>query len=127
MTAEFVRSQSLPFSIVEDVSPNSLGFETSALIKASGFREYDARWWFGHPGSDRAPDLNLVGVQALGMGLGTLMQRLGSGPDIVVGHDFRGYSLSIKLPADAPAGFYMVTAHLNDGSVIQAPVELKTK
>ncbi len=87
----------MSFSIVEDVPPNSFGFETSALIKASGFREYDARWWFGHPGSDRAPDLNLIGVQALGMGLGTLMRRAGAGPQIVTGHDFRSYSLSIKL------------------------------
>lgn len=87
----------MPFKIVGEASPNSFAFETSALIKATGFREYDARWWFGHPGSDRAPDLNLVGVQALGMGLATLIQRSGIGPEIVTGHDFRSYSLSIKL------------------------------
>ena len=68
----------MSFKIVGEASPNSFGFETSALIKATGFREYDARWWFGHPGSDRAPDLNLIGVQALGMGLGTLIRRLGA-------------------------------------------------
>jgi phosphomannomutase/phosphoglucomutase len=85
------------FKIVGEAEPNSFGFETSALIKASGFREYDARWWFGHPGSDKAPDLNLIGVQALGMGLATLIRRRGTGPDIVTGHDFRSYSLSIKL------------------------------
>jgi phosphomannomutase/phosphoglucomutase len=49
------------------------------------------------PASDKAPELNLLGVQALGMGLGTLIRRLGAGPKIVVGHDFRSYSLSIKL------------------------------
>lgn len=87
----------MSFRIVGEASPNSFGFETNALIRATGFREYDARWWFGHPGSDRAPDLNLIGVQALGMGLGTLIRRLGAGPDIVTGHDFRSYSLSIKL------------------------------
>jgi len=38
-----------------------------------------------------------MGVQALGMGLGTLIQELGAGPDIVTGHDFRSYSMSIKL------------------------------
>ena len=43
------------------------------------------------------PELNLIGVQALGMGLGTLIRRLGAGPDIVTGHDFRSYSLAIKL------------------------------
>ncbi|MBX3581251.1 MAG: phosphomannomutase/phosphoglucomutase [Rhizobiaceae bacterium] len=87
----------MSFNIVGDAVPNSFLFETSALIKPSGFREYDARWWFGHPGSDRPPELNLVGVQALGMGLATLIRRRGIGPDIVVGHDFRSYSLSIKL------------------------------
>ncbi|RVA85140.1 phosphomannomutase/phosphoglucomutase, partial [Mesorhizobium sp. M7A.F.Ca.CA.004.01.1.1] len=87
----------MSFSIVGDARPNSFEFETEALIKPSGFREYDARWWFGHPGSAQLPELNLIGVQALGMGLGTLIRRLGAGPDIVTGHDFRSYSLSIKL------------------------------
>ena len=87
----------MPLTIVGDARPNTFEFETSALIKASGFREYDARWWFGHPGSEVPPELNLIGVQALGMGLGTLIRRLGAGPDIVTGHDFRSYSLSIKL------------------------------
>ena len=61
---------------VSHALPNTFEFETSALVHPSGFREYDARWWFGHPGSDKAPELNLIGVQALGMGLGTLIQRL---------------------------------------------------
>lgn len=80
-----------------DLQPNTFEFETRPLVKPTGFREYDARWWFGHPASDRPPELNLLGVQALGMGLGTLIGRLGVGPGIVVGHDFRFYSLSIKL------------------------------
>jgi phosphomannomutase / phosphoglucomutase len=87
----------LTLKIVGDARHNTFEFETSALIKASGFREYDARWWFGHPGSEVPPQLNLIGVQALGMGLGTLIRRLGAGSDIVTGHDFRSYSLSIKL------------------------------
>ncbi len=82
---------------VASIAPNTFGFETTALVKPTGFREYDARWWFGHPASDKAPELNLIGVQALGMGLGTLIRRLGAGPDIVVGHDFRSYSMSIKI------------------------------
>jgi phosphomannomutase / phosphoglucomutase len=85
------------FKPVADVLPNTFGFETRPLVKPTGFREYDARWWFGHPASPKAPELNLMGVQALGMGLGTLIQRLGAGPDIVTGHDFRSYSMSIKL------------------------------
>ena len=81
---------------VETLSPNSHAFEVTPLVKPTGFREYDARWWFGHPGSDRDPELNLMGVQALGMGLGTLIQELGAGPEIITGHDFRSYSISIK-------------------------------
>ena len=35
-----------------------------------------------------------MGVQALGLGLGTLMHELSVPPRIVTGHDFRSYSLS---------------------------------
>ncbi|WP_394692873.1 phosphomannomutase/phosphoglucomutase [Hyphobacterium sp.] len=79
-----------------DLVPNSWDFETSAQIKPTGFREYDARWWFGHPGSDKPPQINLYGIQALGLGLGTLIHELGVEPKIVTGHDFRGYSLGVK-------------------------------
>ncbi|WP_421788242.1 phosphomannomutase/phosphoglucomutase [Hyphobacterium sp.] len=79
-----------------DLLPNTWDYETSALIKPTGFREYDARWWFGHPGSDKAPEINLYGIQALGLGLGTLIHELGVEPKIVTGHDFRGYSLGVK-------------------------------
>ncbi|WP_109259386.1 phosphomannomutase/phosphoglucomutase [Hyphobacterium indicum] len=79
-----------------DLVPNSWDFETSAQIKPTGFREYDARWWFGHPGSDKTPEINLYGIQALGLGLGTLIHELGVAPEIVTGHDFRGYSLGVK-------------------------------
>jgi phosphomannomutase/phosphoglucomutase len=76
--------------------PNSWDFETEAFVTPTGFREYDARWWFGHPGSDQPPQINLYGIQALGLGLGTLMHERGKDPHIVVGHDFRSYSLSVK-------------------------------
>lgn len=79
-----------------DLVPNSWDYETSAQIKPTGFREYDARWWFGHPGSDQTPEINLYGIQALGLGLGTLIHELGVEPEIVTGHDFRGYSLGVK-------------------------------
>lgn len=71
-----------------DLVPNTLEYETQPLVKATGFREYDARWLFG-------PEINLLGVEALGLGLGTYIQQLGH-KRIVVGHDFRSYSLSIK-------------------------------
>jgi len=78
------------------IAPNTIEFETQALVKPTGFREYDARWWFGIPGHEKDPELNLYGVQALGEGLGTLMHEHGVDPKIAVGHDFRHYSLSIK-------------------------------
>ena len=70
--------------------PNSWAYERQPLVKPTGFREYDARWLFG-------TELNLMGVQALGMGLGTLLGELGVPRQIVTGHDFRSYSASIKL------------------------------
>jgi phosphomannomutase/phosphoglucomutase len=78
------------------LTSNSLDFESFPLVKPTGFREYDARWWFGIPGSPKAPELNVLGVQALGLGLGTLIHEMGVAPKIVVGHDFRFYSQSIK-------------------------------
>ena len=71
-----------------DIAENTWDFETQPLVKATGFREYDARWLFG-------PEINLLGIQALGLGLGTYMHELGQ-TRIVVGHDYRSYSLSIK-------------------------------
>ncbi len=79
-------------------SPLSDGYaaETTPLVKPTGFREYDARWWYGIPGDSRPSELNLVGVTALGLGLGTLLHELGAGPDVVTGHDYRSYSAAIK-------------------------------
>ncbi len=81
---------------VAALAPNTLAYETTALVKPTGFREYDARWWFGAPGQDKPPELNLLGVQTLGLGFATLAHQLGVEPKIVVGHDFRSYSQSIK-------------------------------
>jgi len=75
---------------VSALAPNTFEYEQKPLVKPTGFREYDARWLFG-------PELNLMGVQALGMGLGTLIHEMGVAPDIVTGHDYRSYSASIKL------------------------------
>jgi phosphomannomutase/phosphoglucomutase len=67
-----------------------------ALVKPTGFREYDARWWFGVPGSLREPELDLAGATVVGLGLGTLLHELGGGPDVIVGHDYRAYSEAVK-------------------------------
>lgn len=79
-----------------DLVANTEAFETLPLVAPQGFREYDARWWLGAPGSDKAAELNLLGVQALGAGLGTLLHELGAPPRVVTGHDYRAYSMSVK-------------------------------
>jgi phosphomannomutase / phosphoglucomutase len=68
---------------------NSYDYESAPMVKPTGFREYDARWLF-------KKEINLMGVQALGLGLGALLHDMGVKPEIVVGHDFRSYSSSIK-------------------------------
>lgn len=72
-----------------DLVPNTPDYERVPLVKATGFREYDARWLF-------EKEINLYGIQALGLGLGTYLHQRGVKPHIVTGHDFRGYSNSIK-------------------------------
>ena len=44
------------------VAANTAAYETTPLVKPTGFREYDARWKFGS-------EINLYGIQALGLGL----------------------------------------------------------
>ena len=72
------------------LTPNTYAYEAEPMVKATGFREYDARWLFGQ-------EINLMGVQALGMGLGTLIHEMGVKPELVTGHDYRSYSASIKM------------------------------
>lgn len=79
-----------------DIAPNTLEFEILPLVKPTGFREYDARWWFNGIGHEKAPELNLTGVQALGLGMATLFHELGVEPKVVTGHDFRSISQPIK-------------------------------
>ena len=58
-------------------------------IIPSGFREYDARW--------RYPDeIDLEGISALGVGIGTQLRAKGLSPQIVTGHDYRAYSPAVK-------------------------------
>lgn len=71
------------------IKPNSEAHENGILVAPSGFREYDARWLYPE-------QLNLRGVTLIGQALGTMLHRRGVRPDIVVGHDFRSYSASIK-------------------------------
>ncbi len=74
---------------VASLTPNTFDYERLPLVKPTGFREYDARWLFGS-------ELNLMGVQALGLGLATLIFEMGVRPRLATGHDYRSYSASIK-------------------------------
>lgn len=72
-----------------DLKPNTADFERVPLVKPTGFREYDARWLFPE-------EINLMGLNAVGMAIATLMAQRGVPKRIVVGHDFRWYSGSVK-------------------------------
>jgi phosphomannomutase/phosphoglucomutase len=73
------------------VKPNTEAFEREILIAPSGFREYDARWLYPE-------QINLRGMQRLGLALGTLLssELKQDNPAVVVGHDYRSYSAQIK-------------------------------
>jgi phosphomannomutase/phosphoglucomutase len=72
-----------------DLTPNTADFERLPYIKPTGFREYDARWLFPQ-------DINLMGMQTIGLGLACVMRERGVPVRIVTGHDYRSYSSSIK-------------------------------
>ena len=72
-----------------DLKPNTAAFESNPLVKPTGFREYDARWLFPE-------EINLMGLNAVGLGLAQLFTDRGVPKRFVVGHDFRWYSASVK-------------------------------
>jgi phosphomannomutase/phosphoglucomutase len=72
-----------------DLTPNTADFERFPLVKPTGFREYDARWLFPE-------EINLMGLNAVGLGMATLFAERGVPKRIVVGHDYRWYSGSVK-------------------------------
>ncbi|MGF1445648.1 MAG: phosphomannomutase/phosphoglucomutase [Pikeienuella sp.] len=72
-----------------EVADNSVASLTVPMITPTGFREYDARWRFPE-------QINLMGIQALGLGIATQLHEMGLPPVVVVGNDYRAYSLPIK-------------------------------
>src|SRR6476619_4218433 len=72
-----------------DLAPNTADFERLPLIKPTGFREYDARWLY-------PKDINLMGLNAIGLGLATLAGKRHLAKRFVVGHDYRSYSGAVK-------------------------------
>ncbi|HSA67868.1 MAG TPA: phosphomannomutase/phosphoglucomutase, partial [Methyloceanibacter sp.] len=73
----------------QDLRPNTAEFERLPFVKATGFREYDARWRYPE-------EINLLGLEAVGLALADLMRDRGVPQRIVVGHDYRSYSAAIK-------------------------------
>lgn len=97
----------------DDLEPNTAAFERLPLVKPTGFREYDARW--------RYPDeINLMGMQAIGLGLATLMGERGVAKRIVVGHDYRWYSSAIKEAVTA--GLLAGGAEVHDIGLALSPM-----
>jgi phosphomannomutase / phosphoglucomutase len=95
------------------LKPNTFAYESQPMVKATGFREYDARWLF-------EKEINLMGIEALGLGLGTLLHEMGVKPEIVTGHDFRSYSASIKLAL--VTGLMAAGAKVNDIGLAVTPM-----
>ncbi|KPJ53671.1 hypothetical protein AMJ39_03995 [candidate division TA06 bacterium DG_24] len=79
-----------------EVTSNSSDYFTYAMIRPTGFREYDVRWRIiGDP-----PEINISGFVILGKAFGTYMRRRTANEDhalqALVGHDFRSYSQNVK-------------------------------
>ena len=72
-----------------DLTFNTADFERLPLVKPTGFREYDARWLF-------PAEINLMGLNAIGLCLATLAHKRGRPKRFVVGHDYRSYSSAVK-------------------------------
>src|SRR4029453_10034534 len=72
-----------------DLKSNTADFERLPLVKPTGFREYDARWLF-------PAEINLMGLNAIGLGLATLAAKFCGAKRFVFGHDFRSYSSAVK-------------------------------
>jgi phosphomannomutase/phosphoglucomutase len=72
-----------------EVEVNTLDSLDLPMIRPTGFREYDARWRYPE-------DINLAGIQAIGLGLATQLHEAGLPPTVVTGNDYRSYSLAVK-------------------------------
>ncbi len=97
----------------QDLVPNTAEFERLPLVKVTGFREYDARWRYPE-------EINLLGMEAVGLGLTTLMRERGVPVRIVVGHDFRSYSSAIK--AALTTGMLAGGAEVHDIGLALSPM-----
>ena len=80
----------MKWTIVDSAKPKSKEFQLFPVIDHFGFREYDARWRYGE-------QINLLGLQCLGSALATqLWETEQDAPAVIVGHDYREYSMAVK-------------------------------
>jgi len=96
-----------------DLVANTADFERLPLVKPTGFREYDARWLY-------PKDINLMGLNAIGLGLATLAGKRRLAKRFVVGHDYRSYSGAVKQALIA--GLLAGGAHVNDIGLALSPM-----
>ena len=84
-------------------------------IDPYGFREYDARWLY-------KKDINKVGIENLGKGLGTQIKNhtKKDNPNVVVGHDYRSYSEEIK--ASLKKGLISTGCNIEDIGLSLSPM-----
>src|SRR5262245_15333298 len=97
----------------QDLRPNTAEFERLPFVKATGFRESDARWRYPE-------EINLLGMEAVGLGLATLMRARGVRARIVVGHDYRSYSAAVK--AALTTGLMAGGAEVHDIGLALSPM-----
>jgi phosphomannomutase/phosphoglucomutase len=97
----------------QDLKPNTTEFERLPFVKATGFREYDARWRYPE-------EINLPGLTAVGLALAALMRARGIPLRIVVGHDYRSYSAAIK--AALTTGLLAGGAEVHDIGLALSPM-----
>ena len=83
-------------------------------INSNGFREYDARWLY-------KKDINLLGLENLGKGLGTqiIKRTKKDNPRVIVGHDYRSYSEEIKT--SLKKGLISTGCHIEDIGLSLSP------
>jgi phosphomannomutase/phosphoglucomutase len=96
-----------------DLKPNTADFERLPLVKPTGFREYDARWLYPQ-------EINLMGLNAIGLGLATLAAKRGVPRRFVVGHDYRSYSAAVKQAV--MAGLVAGGAEVHDIGLALSPM-----
>jgi len=98
---------------IEYMSTNSHDRDIVPIVAPTGFREYDVRWKFPE-------DINLLGVQAVGMAFGSYLHELGIEPKIVVGHDYRSYSTQVKTALSL--GLVAAGCHVLDIGLCLSPI-----